>query len=66
MAEIDGKPVNLVATEDGLISVIVPFGEHQVSVRLENTPLRQFADTVSVLTFLSLGSYIFYRELTVS
>jgi hypothetical protein len=46
----------------GVITYMVPSGEHNVLVRFENTKTRNLANVVTVLSLLVLGVAYFYRE----
>lgn len=52
--EIDGKEKEVNVAENGLISVSVPKGQHQIGLIFGNTPIRQVADTISLVSFLIL------------
>ncbi len=47
---IDGKAALKERVSFGLIGVVVPPGEHKVSVQWQDTPIRFFGDLVTVLT----------------
>jgi hypothetical protein len=44
----------------GRMWIEVPQGEHQISVKLENTPLRTAAKIISLATWLGLGIYLLW------
>lgn len=55
VAQIDDQKMtteDLVVSEHGLIKTPVPAGEHTVSVKLERTPVRVLADTLSAISLL--------------
>ncbi len=63
-ATIDGQPVDLRPVgEHGLIGVDIPAGEHHVTIRFGNTPLRRWAAGISIasaillIVFLILGPF---------
>jgi len=52
---VDGEPAPVAPTDpDGLISFDVPAGRHTIRVRFGETPLRLFADALSLLSLLAL------------
>ncbi len=55
-AEVDGQPVEVrPAPGSGLITLDVPPGEHEVTLRLERTPLRLGAELLSLAALLIVG-----------
>lgn len=55
-AKIDNKNTNIFPVDDiGRIGINIPEGQHQVIISFKNTPLRSFAN---LLSLLSLGSFI--------
>lgn len=65
--EIDGQWWNKGKGTEGNIEIEVPAGEHLVSIRFENTPIRYWSDWVSffswgLLFYLLLPSYSHKRE----
>jgi hypothetical protein len=50
---IDGKEAIISPNPQGLIELQVPQGNHQVSLRLKNTPLERIADMISVVSIFS-------------
>ncbi|MBD3250811.1 MAG: hypothetical protein GF381_04580 [Candidatus Pacebacteria bacterium] len=55
--EIDGQPVAKQTSPNGLISVLVPEGEHQVGLIFGSTPVRQLSDWISLTFWL----FLFYN-----
>ncbi len=54
-ARVDGQPVAITPTDPhGLISFIVPAGEHRLQVLFGSTPLRTAAGSVSLISVLAL------------
>lgn len=53
-AEVDGRPFTSVPDEEGRIQVVVPGGEHTVSLRWGRTPVRWLADGLSVAAVVAL------------
>lgn len=54
-ATLDGKPVPIYSTDPyGLISVIVPPGHHEITVRFGSTPVRRLAGGLSILSLAAL------------
>ncbi|MFZ5845206.1 MAG: hypothetical protein ACOY0S_01935 [Patescibacteria group bacterium] len=51
---LDGRITDIEFAANGLISFAVPAGEHRVWVRFEETPLRQWANIVSLISLLWL------------
>jgi hypothetical protein len=52
-AQVDGRDVAIKVTQpEGLISVAVPSGSHQLSVWFGSTPLREAANTVSAIALV--------------
>lgn len=51
---VDGKPAPLTTARDGTFTVGVPAGEHALSARFEETPLRLAADWVSLAGVVGL------------
>jgi len=54
---VDGRPVETTPVEGlGYIGLTVPQGSHQVVLRLERTPLRAFAEGLSLLAIILVAS----------
>ncbi|MGQ9627525.1 MAG: DUF6541 family protein [Anaerolineae bacterium] len=54
-AYLDGQPVEVkIAPPHGLIEVEIPPGEHRLSLRFEDTPLRLWANLISLLAWVAL------------
>ncbi len=52
-ASVDGQPAPIApVTERGLIGVTVPTGRHHLSLRFAETPVRQFANVISIIALL--------------
>lgn len=63
-ARIDGKEVSInYGNERGLIQILIPRGEHKVSVEFSETPLRLFSDIISLLSLLFISFFILKRLL---
>lgn len=56
-AYVDGKETPIIYQPDGIIHVNMPVGEHQLSVKFIETPLRRLADAVSLLSLFSLAAF---------
>lgn len=57
---IDGKKADISpSSPQGLITVSIPSGHHQIRGRFVETPLRLFADILSILSLLVIGSFFF-------
>lgn len=51
IAEIDGNETTILVEKDsGLMSIYVPKGEHNVTFKWRETPLRTFADVTSIMS----------------
>lgn len=49
-ALIDGKKVNILESSDlGLIRIVVPQGNHQIVIKLTNTPIRFIGNLISIV-----------------
>lgn len=66
--EIDGLPVGFVSNDCrgqefclGLVTFWVPEGEHEIDIRLTNTPIRVIGNLLSVLGLLGVA-YIAYKK----
>jgi len=54
-ARVDGQQEEVAASvPEGLVSLSLPAGEHQIELRFEETPLRAAADLVSLLALAAL------------
>jgi hypothetical protein len=52
-ANVDGQPAPIApVTERGLIGVTVPAGRHHLSLRFTETPVRQFANIISIIALI--------------
>jgi hypothetical protein len=51
-------PVSLDGSELGLMAVQVPAGEHTLYFRFGNPPLRQWAETVTLVCLVVLGGLL--------
>ncbi len=51
---VDGKPAQIVSRDDGLITLDLSQGVHQVSGKFTNTPLRETANLISLLSLAVL------------
>ncbi len=54
---VDGAPVNIRYENEGFLDISIPVGEHEINARFRETPVRQLADLVSLL---SLGGLLFF------
>ncbi len=52
-ADLDGQPLLTCADAEGLLTVSLPAGEHRVTIRWAETPLRAAADRVSAVAVLA-------------
>jgi len=60
-AYIDSKPVKTSPSGPlGRIGFQVPNGQHQIFLKFENTPIRQYSNLISLLTFIIL--FIFFLK----
>jgi hypothetical protein len=60
---LDGEPVPIAPTDpDGLISFAVPAGRHIIRIHFGETPLRIFADTVSLGSIIALIAITFHAS----
>jgi hypothetical protein len=60
-AYIDGKETNIYVPDDekwGRIYIDVPTGQHEVSLKLANTPIRIITNLISLLTAIGLLTYL--------
>lgn len=60
-AFIDGKKTDIDKNKDGLISVMMPKGNHTLAVKLINTPIRTMASLLSLLTLMILIVFSFLK-----
>jgi len=58
----DRESTILVVKGSGIMSTIVPQGESEISFRFEETPLRLFANGISLITLLCLFSLTFIKK----
>ncbi len=59
-AEVDSAPVNASPMSgSGRLTVSLPAGEHAVTLRLRNTPLRTVSEVLSALTMMSIAVWLF-------
>lgn len=56
-AKIDNNAA-AIHSQDGRIKLLVPNGQHEVEFIFEDTPIRKFANTISILSFFLLGYII--------
>ena len=64
-AQINGEPVPITPSEGtGLITIPVPAGEHAIDIQFKETPLRQFANLISLLSLLVLMGIAFSPQLS--
>ena len=62
-AEVDGTAAAAYPmTGSGRLTVDLAAGEHEVTLRLRNTPLRAAAEAISAMTVLVLGVAVFQRK----
>ena len=60
-AAVDGVAVELLPSEpEGLITAVLPPGEHIFELTFGNTPLRRVAHVISVISFITLLALIIY------
>ena len=63
-AKLNGEPVPITPSDGtGLITISVPAGEHEIHIQFKETPLRLFANLISLLTLLILIGMIAYSVL---
>jgi len=60
--EIDGEQVNHGKTTEGLLSVLVPAGSHQIGVRFLPTLVRAWANGISAASLFILFALLLYLE----
>ncbi|MCX6043641.1 MAG: 6-pyruvoyl-tetrahydropterin synthase-related protein, partial [Chloroflexi bacterium] len=61
-ATVDGTPISVVPHPgNGLLDVSLPAGLHTLRVHFGETPLRAFADLISLVAWLGLGLWIALR-----
>lgn len=65
-AELDGKPLALATTEFGNLSAVIPAGDHLLGVYFGSTPVRFYADLVSLASFLIIGYLLINQSIMVS
>lgn len=58
---VDGNKVKIDKTEQGLFSFVAPEGIHSIKIFFENTPIRIFAVSVSVMSILLIGLLLLPR-----
>lgn len=56
-ARVDNVRVKMNMTKQGVMVISVPQGTHTIAFRFENTPIRTFGNTVSLITFISCVSF---------
>ncbi|NWF68811.1 MAG: glycosyltransferase family 39 protein [Chloroflexi bacterium] len=62
-AEIDGQPVTITPSEPhGLITLLVPAGEHHLTLWLGSTPVRDVANTLSLLSVAAMIAVVLVLE----
>jgi hypothetical protein len=60
---IDKSPLPYYIDHDlGLITILVPQGQHHLRLNFVNTPLRTLANLISLVSFLSLVVYLSYEK----
>lgn len=62
---IDGKPTkaSIPTTEKwGRMYINIPSGTHSVFLKLQNTPLRNFANTISLVSWVILLTFLLWRN----
>lgn len=62
-AYIDGKKITISYQADGIIHVNMPSGEHTLSVRFEETPLRLLANGISLVSLFSIFAFLLRKPL---
>jgi hypothetical protein len=61
-AQVDGQPaIPQPAPESGLLSLTLPAGKHQVTLTFGETPLRRWADMVSLAAWSALLMFVIRR-----
>ena len=57
---IDGElaEANIAQNENGLVSILVPAGSHQLEIKLTNTNLRKFSNWLSLLGWFLVAVFI--------
>ncbi|MBN2406604.1 MAG: tetratricopeptide repeat protein [Elusimicrobia bacterium] len=53
---LDGQEIEIYMNEYGLMDIDVPEGVHRLEARFENTPVRSFAEALSLSAFLTLSA----------
>jgi len=64
-AYLDGQEIPLFMADDeawGRIYLNLPEGQHQVTLKLFDTPLRKVSNAISVVSFLVLISLLFFKK----
>lgn len=62
-ATINGRVVELSVSEGGLLQLPVEQGEHRISLRLTETPVRQLGNFISIIAISILIGMILYDEM---
>jgi hypothetical protein len=62
-ASVDGKDAAIdYRNSKGVMTIAVPTGSHQVRLSFQETPLRLFADLITIISFVALTVFIFYND----
>jgi len=59
---IDQKQISYSSDEDGMIVISVSPGKHTVVGWFRNTPIRNYANAFSLISFIALLFYYFYKD----
>lgn len=62
-AYVDDNKTDIFYDPDGIIHVNIPKGEHRLTIKFIETPLRRFADGISLLSLFSLLSLVYLKIL---
>lgn len=60
-AYVDGKEATIIYRDDGIIHVNIPTGVHTVQFQFTKTPLRLFADGLSLFSLFSLLALVYLK-----
>ena len=60
--KVDNKITQINPGENGMITFSVPAGDHQLTTKFSDTPLRRFSKIISLLSLFSIIIYYFFHR----
>ena len=61
-AYLNGQPIDISTSADGLIQLQIPKGQHELAVIFQATPVRLMANTISILSLILVCTVLYHQN----